>query len=83
MLNLGLMYKYGLGVEQNQDKAMDWHLKSIDAGNTKAMVVLAQMYDAGDGCAKDHELAVSWYKKAAGMGNILAREKLASLGENW
>ncbi len=68
MCDLGNAYLYGLGVEQDCDKAMEWLIKAADLGETRAMSSLGQMYQFGDRVEQDYDKAMEWYIKAADLG---------------
>ena len=66
--NLGLMYQNGRGVEQSDEKAVEWFLKAAEQGFARAQNNLGVMYEYGDGVEQSYEKAVEWYKKAAEQG---------------
>ena len=63
--NLGLMYQNGRGVEQSDEKAVEWFLKAAEQGDADAQYELGVMYEHGDGVEKSYEKAAEWYLKAA------------------
>jgi TPR repeat protein len=65
---LGRAYEDGKGVEQNDEKAVEWLRKSADQGNAPAQNAMGVMYALGRGVQRDKEEAVRWYKKAAKQG---------------
>jgi uncharacterized protein len=65
---LGRAYEDGKGVEQNDEKAVEWLRKSADQGNAPAENAMGVMYALGRGVQRDKEEAVRWYKKAAKQG---------------
>ena len=64
MNNLGYMYMYGEGVEQDGAKAVEWYTKAADLGNTDAMNNLGYMYANGYGTEQDNDKALEWYVKS-------------------
>lgn len=50
---IGKMYCYGLGTEQDHEKAFDWFLKSANKDNKFAQYSLANLYYYGNGVEKD------------------------------
>jgi hypothetical protein len=52
--NLGLMYAYGVGIEKDAAKAIEWLHKAANQGDIVAMNDLAVFYDDGIGGKKDH-----------------------------
>jgi TPR repeat protein len=78
MRRVGMLYYYGISVQQNFLKANEWLNKAAAKGNTEAMVQLAGMYEDGEGVKQDATKAITWLKKAADKGNI---EAIVNLGE--
>ncbi|WP_417718023.1 MobP3 family relaxase, partial [Ruminococcus sp.] len=50
---IGKMHCYGLGTEQDYEKAFEWFLKSAQEGNKFAQYSLANLYYYGNGVEKD------------------------------
>lgn len=80
-IGLARMYYFGLGVEQNDAKALDLFQKAHAADATKAGVVyaLGVLFELGRGTAKDDDRAIEYYLRAAAMGHALALKNLAVL----
>ena len=72
MNNIGSMYYYASGVEQDYSKAIEWFTKSADNLNTNAMEWLAYMYSNGQGVEQDYSKAIEWYKKGVELGDTTA-----------
>ncbi len=53
MVNLGVMYENGRGVERDDAEAVKWYRKAAEAGNAKGMVKLGLLYAKGRGVAED------------------------------
>lgn len=79
----GSLYKFGLGVDNNYEKAFSCFQKSISLGNDDAYYDLALMYAEGLGCNKDIDKALDCIKKIHGefgcginyfIGNLLYRK---------
>ncbi|MCI6780825.1 MAG: sel1 repeat family protein, partial [Dialister sp.] len=66
--NLGEMYEYGTGVEQSDEKAVEWFLKAAEQGFARAQYNLGDMYYLGWGVEESDEKAVEWVLKAAEQG---------------
>src|SRR5262249_18048293 len=64
-LLMGHLHQEGLGVEQDDEEAVQWFRKAAEQGNTSAMLSLGQLYAKGKGVPRDEKEAVSWYRKAA------------------
>ena len=65
---LGTMYFYGQGVEQDLEEAFNWVHKAAVQGHIEAQFQLGTMYFYGNGVERDLEKAVHWLRKAAGQG---------------
>ena len=77
--NLGGMYKYGHGVSQDYERAMEWHRKSASQGNAGAQFNLSAMYWNGHAVLQDIVRAVEWLSKVAIQGHPNAQEVLNSV----
>ena len=69
MNNVALMYKKGLGLPVDLEKAFFYYKKSADQGFLLAEFNLAGMYSTGKGTPKDPKKAAFWMLKAAN-GNM-------------
>ncbi len=74
--NLGLMYRKGQGVPQDDAEAARWYRKSAEQGHANAQYNLGVMYAKGQGVPEDYAEAVKWYRKAAEQGNASAQYNL-------
>ena len=74
--NLGQMYRYSLGVRQDDQKAMEWYTKAALQGHAGAQFRLGFMYDSSQGVRQDYQKAVKWYTKTALQGNTFAQNRL-------
>ena len=70
--DLGYMYEYGKGIEQDYEKAVQWYTKAAEKGYETAECNLGNMYEYGKGIEQDYEKAVQWYMKAAEKGDETA-----------
>lgn len=61
----GDMYYYGIGIDEDNEKAAEWYKKSSDAGNLDASASLANMYINGIGVTKNESKGYQLYKLAA------------------
>ncbi|KAG0208298.1 hypothetical protein BGX28_000690 [Mortierella sp. GBA30] len=64
MFNIGSVYYYGRGVEQDYGKALEWYLAAGEVGVAVAMLKVSEMYQHGHGVEQDDSKAVSWYIEA-------------------
>jgi hypothetical protein len=78
MVDLGVLYGRGQGVEQSFVEEMHWYRAAADKGNDVAMLYLGHMYRQGHGVQQDYPQALNWYRKSAEKGNASA---LAMVGE--
>ena len=62
--NLGIMYRRGEGVPQDDAEAVAWYRKAADQGNANAQVSHGVMYANGRGVPQDFTQAVAWYRQA-------------------
>ena len=76
---IGKMYCYGLGTEQDHEKAFDWFLKSANKDNKFAQYSLANLYYYGNGVEKDFSQAFLWYQKSSSQGQPYASYAIAQM----
>ena len=62
---LGVCYKNGEGVAQDDAKAAEWYTKAAEQGHTEAQYELAVCYEYGLGVTEDRAKAVAWFHQAA------------------
>jgi len=67
--NLGLMYKNGEGVQQNDQEAVKWYRLAAKLGDADAQNNLGNMYAEGRGIEKNSVRAYMWYFIASMNGN--------------
>jgi len=77
--NLGLLYRIGKGVTQDDAKAVKWYRLAAQQGNTSAQQNLGYMYENGKGISQDYNEAVKWYKLAAEQGLSDSQFSLGSM----
>ena len=76
---IGKMHCYGLGTEQDYEKAFEWFLKSAHEGNKFAQYSLANLYYYGNGVEKDLSQAFLWYRKSSEQGQPYAPYAVAQM----
>lgn len=76
---IGKMHCYGLGTEQDYEKAFQWFLKSAQEGNKFAQYSLANLYYYGNSVEKDLSQAFLWYQKSASQGQPYASYAVAQM----
>ena len=74
--NLGLLYRKGRGVPQDDVQARQWYEKAAAQGQAKAQYNLGTLYLNGSGVPKDYQQALRWFRMAADQGEALAQTKI-------
>ena len=77
--NLGLMYKNGKGVKQDNAEAVKWYHKAAEQGYAKAQFNLGVMYYNGEGVKRNPSKAKEWFRKACDNGHQNACDALRKL----
>jgi hypothetical protein len=80
--NLGLMYRNGEGVPQDDAKALQWYRKAAEQGYADAQYNLGIMYGIGQRVPQDYSRAMKWYRKAAEQGHARAQNNLGLMYYN-
>ncbi len=75
--NLGVMYRKGRGVPQDDVQARQWYKKASVQGVAKAQYNLGILYFNGEGVPKDYQQALRWFRLAADQGEAVAQTKIA------
>jgi uncharacterized protein len=75
--NLGVLYRKGRGVSQDDVQARQWYAKAAAQGQAKAQFNLGTLYFNGEGVPKDYQQALRWFRLAADQGEALAQTKIA------
>jgi hypothetical protein len=68
--------------EQADRELREQQQKSVEAGDTAAMLAFADRYETGNGVPKNEAEARLWLKKAADAGNAVAAFRLTDLYKN-
>ena len=76
---IGKMFCYGLGTEQDYEKAFEWFERSAKQKNKFAQFSLANLYYYGSGVEKDLSQAFLWYQRAASQGQPYAAYSIAQM----
>ena len=76
---IGKMFCYGLGTEQNYQKAFEWFERSAKQKNKFAQFSLANLYYYGSGVEKDLSQAFFWYRKSSAQGQPYASYAVAQM----
>jgi serine/threonine protein kinase len=81
MVDLGAMYLFGNGVDENARTAAEWFTKAVERGNPDAMYNLGMLYESGQGVTADRNKAAQLYNDSARLGNLEARARIAELAK--
>ena len=76
MFNIGLMYDDKYGIQENNEKSVEWYTKAATLGNSSAMFNLGQKYNKGQGILQSYDKAFEWFSKAAEHGHTTAMYNL-------
>lgn len=76
MIYLGFAYREGTGVACDNEKAADWFIKAVDAGDSHSMIHAGRMYSRHLQCP---EAAMRWFLRAAEAGHTESHLELAFL----
>ena len=73
--NLGVMYRIGDGVPQDNTETMKWYRKAAEQGIADAQYFLGVAFDSGQGVSQDSVQAYMWYSLAASRLSEAEAEK--------
>ena len=76
---IGKMICYGLGTEQDYEKAFEWFERSAKQKNKFAQFSLANLYYYGSGVEKDLSQAFLWYQRSSSQGQPYAAYSIAQM----
>ena len=76
VLNEGIAYLNGEGVEQDYEKAMEAFLSAQKSGNRKAARYIGMTYEQGLGVQQDYEVATNWYTQGVDNGDLTSSLQL-------
>ncbi|MBN6065384.1 sel1 repeat family protein [Aggregatibacter actinomycetemcomitans] len=76
--NLGVMYRDGINVPKDANKAFYWLNLAAQQGFDKAELNLGQLYELGIGVNQDPKLAFEWTYKSAMQGELTAVNNLGT-----
>ncbi len=78
---MGILYRYGYGVDRDYDMAVEWFKKSSKSAYHDAQYHLGAMYQFGYGVPTDCGVAFELYEKAKDNGSVRAMTSLADMYE--
>ena len=67
------MYTQGLGVPQDDNKAVKWYRLAAEQGHAEAQLIVGVMYSNGQGVPQDFKESVKWYSLSAEQKNAKAQ----------
>ena len=76
---IGKMFCYGLGTEQDYEKAFEWFERSAKQKNKFAQFSLANLYYYGNGVEKDLSQAFLWHQRSSSQGQPYAAYYIAQM----
>lgn len=76
---IGKMFCYGLGTEQDYEKAFEWFERSAKQKNKFAQFSLANLYYYGNGVEKDLSQAFLWYQRSSSQGQPYSAYYIAQM----
>jgi hypothetical protein len=79
--NIAHLYRNGLGVPQDFDKAAEWYRRAAEKGLVRAQANLGNMYLRGQGVPQDPVEATAWFERAARQGHVISQYNLGLLYE--
>lgn len=79
--NLGVLYERGLGVRQDETRALLWYHSAAEQGHPLAQYNLGILYAAGRAVPLSYAEAAVWFERAAARGVPAAAYNLAVLLE--
>jgi TPR repeat protein len=74
--NLGVIYRFGNGVPENDAEAVKWFRLAAEQGVALAQYNLGFMYNSGDGVPENDVEAVKWFRLAAEQGDARGQSGL-------
>jgi TPR repeat protein len=77
--NIGVLYRYGLGVEKDFSLAVKWFGRAAAQGDADAELALGDLYAEYSTSKEDDAAAAKWYRAAAEHGLAEAERKLGML----
>ena len=74
--DLGIMYRRGEGIPENDAEAVKWYRKAADQGDAQAQFNLGFMYVTGKGVSENNTRAYMWWSIAKTQGYTDASHNL-------
>ena len=80
--NLGVLYRDGLGVPQDDAESLKWFRTAAEQGDADGQALLGFLYEIGLGVPQEDAEAVKWYRLAAEQGDTTAQYNLGVMYAN-
>jgi TPR repeat protein len=76
---MGQLYDFGFGVEQDDTQALAWYRKAAEHGSAAGQRSVGDFFRKGRGVAADAAEAARWYQRAADGDDLRAQYELGQL----
>ena len=76
---MAMCYELGCGVEQSDERALDWYMRAANQGHLTAKFAVGEAFEEARGVPQSDEEACLWYYKAAVEGDEDSRRALRRL----
>jgi uncharacterized protein len=76
---MGQLYDFGFGVEQNDVEALAWYRKAAEHGSAAGQRAVGDFYQKGRGVTADLAEAARWFERAAEADDIRAQHQLGEM----
>ena len=77
--HLAVLYRKGLGVKKDLEKAFMWFRRAAEKGHPLAQYNLGIMYQKGWGTDRNTTEAETWFRRAAKQDVAIAKEKIKNI----
>ncbi len=78
-VQIGHLYRDGVGVPRDLTRAICWYKKAADQGDISAMLALGELYKGRYGAKPDYQAAMKWFRMAANLGSYEGELQVAWL----
>src|SRR5207302_11472025 len=78
-VQMGHLYRDGVGVCKALVRAICWYKKAADQGDISAMLALGEVYKGRFGARPDYHAAMKWFRMAANLGSYEGELQVAWL----
>lgn len=79
---IATLYDVGAGVEENEEKAIEWYLKAASQGHAQAQYMMGMMYETSERLSDEAHQSLEWFQKSAAQGNSDAQGHLEAIGHS-